>query len=98
LASTELCETFSFGKTHGAGLHTNGGNAPASPEPFPCNCTLPARTALDISTPVEIGDFSKGDCLPWALANPAIATSNNATSDTTINLGVFKGVLQFFRR
>jgi hypothetical protein len=51
--------------------------------------------ARDISTPVDKGEFSNGDCLSWALAIPVTATSNNVTSDTAMNLGVFKGVLQF---
>jgi hypothetical protein len=48
-----------------------------------------------MSTPVDIGDFSNGDLLVWALAKVAIEISNRETSGTTIIWGsLFKGILR----
>jgi hypothetical protein len=49
-----------FGKTQGTGLQVRGGWIPLS-NADPLKCTRPARTARDIRTPVDIGDFSNGE-------------------------------------
>jgi hypothetical protein len=91
-ANTVLIETFTFGKTQGAGLQVRGGRVPPMSEDPP-RWTLPARIARAMSTLVDRGDFSKGELLVWAVAKVAMTISNSAASGEMRVIVLFKGSL-----
>jgi|SRR5580693_6891241 hypothetical protein len=76
--------TFTLGRTHGAGLQVSAGSCNGRRALACGNWTLPARIARDISTPPEYGSFSKGDVAVWAFAIVASESRKVMSKNLTV--------------